>query len=80
MKGPIHAKEVDVGEGARVEDVYGDEIGLEEKAQARNLYGRYIRLEYKCEISGEVLYTENLKTEENVHFAKQPRKVEKLPT
>jgi cytoskeletal protein CcmA (bactofilin family) len=78
-KGSIRAKEVIVGERARVEDVYADKIILEEKAQARNLYGQTIHLEYKCEIVGEVLYTEHLETEEDVHFAKPPMKVEKLP-
>jgi len=77
--GPVRADEVFVGERARVEDIYAKTITLDRKAHARNLYGGTIRIESDCGLSGEVQYTESLRSERNVSFARAPVKVEKLP-
>jgi cytoskeletal protein CcmA (bactofilin family) len=77
--GSIHADEVEIGERAKVEDVHAKRIIMEEKAQARNLYGETISIESDCSVSGEVQYTQSLRTERNVFFAKTPVKIDKLP-
>ncbi len=79
VTGPIHASEVLISERARVEDVYGGIITMEEEARARNLYGERVFIESKCHVYGEVQYTQSLKTERGIYFAKPPIKVEKIP-
>jgi len=70
---------VEIGDKARVEDVYGKSILIEEKAQARNVYGENITIEEGCNVTGEVQYTVSLEAERGVYFAKQPVKVDRLP-
>ncbi|MCK4497946.1 hypothetical protein KAU25_01975 [Candidatus Bathyarchaeota archaeon] len=77
--GLVKADEALIGRGARVDDVFAKTMTLEREASAENLYGERIRLERGCRISGEVQYVEDLKTERDVSFAQEPRKVSKLP-
>jgi cytoskeletal protein CcmA (bactofilin family) len=79
VKGPIRANEVIIGDRASVEDIHAKNIFVGERTRARNLYGENITIESGCHVSGEVYYTESLRTERNVFFAKTPNKVNKLP-
>jgi cytoskeletal protein CcmA (bactofilin family) len=79
VNGPIYADEVLIGERAEVNDIHAKSIEMENGAEARNLYGEKIQLESHCQIFGEVKYTQELETENNIKFAKPPEKVDKLP-
>jgi len=52
---------------------------MEERSKARNVYAKNIYLERGCRIAGEIKYTEELRKEEDVHFAREPEKTERLP-
>ena len=52
---------------------------MREEAIARNIYAKRIYLERFCRIAGEIQYTDELKSEENVYFAIEPKKVSSLP-
>jgi len=53
---------------------------MEERSSARNVYAKRVHLERGCKIIGELQYTEELKREQEVTFAKEPVKVAHLPT
>ena len=80
IRGVVVAKEVNLREGSEAEDIYADTLIMREKARARNIYAKKIYLERSCRIMGETQYTEELKSEENVYFAIEPKKVDSLPT
>ncbi|MEM2960444.1 MAG: hypothetical protein QXU67_02430, partial [Candidatus Bathyarchaeia archaeon] len=79
IRGIVAAREVNISERAEVEDVYADVLVMEERASARNVYARRVYLERRCRILGELQYTEELKSEENVYFTMEPKKVDFLP-
>jgi hypothetical protein len=75
----VRAKEITVGKGAHVENLYGKEILLRNGATAENIYGEYVTIESHCRIDGEIQYTIELREEKDVSFGKQPQKVSILP-
>ncbi|HIE18349.1 TPA: polymer-forming cytoskeletal protein [Candidatus Bathyarchaeota archaeon] len=77
--GPIVAEEVLLDERAEAEDIYADVLTMERKSKARNAYVKKVYLEGDSIIMGELRYTEELKTEEEVTFGKDPEKTEDLP-
>jgi predicted acyltransferase (DUF342 family) len=80
VHGPIHADVVVINRDARAENVYGKEILLRTGASANNIYGQRITIESHCDVYGEVQYTDELRLGEKVSLAKQPQKVDKLPS
>src|SRR5947199_46759 len=77
--GPIVAREVSVGHGGRVEDVYTDTLEMEHGSRARNLYFREGVIEAGVNVEGEVLYTDTIEASPDVRFAKPSAKVNELP-
>jgi hypothetical protein len=77
--GPIVAREVRIGHGGQVEDVYADKLELEHGSRARNLYFREGVIEADVTLEGEVLYTNTIKVSGNARFAKPASKVSELP-
>src|SRR5438132_1261464 len=77
--GPIIAREVSVGHGGRVEDVYADTLEMEQGSRARNLYFREGVIEAGVHVEGEVLYTDTIEASPDVKFAKPASKVNDLP-
>ena len=77
--GPIVAREVSVGHGGRVEDVYADTLEMEHGSRARNLYFREGVIEAGVNVEGEVLYTDTIEASPDVRFAKPSAKVNELP-
>ncbi|MCX8161890.1 MAG: hypothetical protein N3E44_02710 [Candidatus Bathyarchaeota archaeon] len=51
---------------------------IEKNTLVRNAYARRIYLEDDCRVTGETLYTEELKIGSNVYFAVYPWKVDYL--
>jgi cytoskeletal protein CcmA (bactofilin family) len=78
-RGPLVGEVVRVGQKASVEDVYAQSIQMEKNSTAGNLYGTTIHVRSGVAVGGEVLYTEELKTEGRASFANPPTKVEELP-
>jgi len=79
ISGPVVAKEALLEEEAEAEDIYADYLTMEEKSKARNVYVRKAYIMRDCVITGELQYTEELKTEEKVTFGEKPKKTENLP-
>jgi len=77
--GSIVAREVSVGHGGRVEDVYADTLEMEQDSRARNLYFREGVIEAGVHVEGEVLYTDTIEASPDVKFAKPASKVSYLP-
>jgi len=53
---------------------------MEEKSRAKNVYANKAYLERGCKIAGEFKYTEELKKEEDIYFAREPEKTDRLPS
>src|SRR2546428_425506 len=77
--GLIVAREVSVGHGGKVEDVYADTLEMEHGSRARNLYFREGVIEAGVHVEGEVLYTDTIEASPDVRFAKPSSKVNELP-
>ncbi|HVH14881.1 MAG TPA: hypothetical protein VNA15_04080 [Candidatus Angelobacter sp.] len=77
--GPIVAREVSVGHGGRVEDVYADKLEMEHGSKARNLYFRVGIIEAGVNVEGEVLYTGSIEASGDVRFGRPASKVGELP-
>jgi cytoskeletal protein CcmA (bactofilin family) len=77
--GPIVAREVSVGHGGRVEDIYSETLEMEHGSRARNLYFREGIIEAGVHVEGEVLYTDTIEASPDVRFAKPASKVNDLP-
>jgi cytoskeletal protein CcmA (bactofilin family) len=75
----VKGDKVVISANARAEDVCGRKILLERGAEANNVYGESITIESHCRINGEVRYTGDLRLEDHVSLAKEPRKVDSLP-
>ena len=80
VRGPIKADRVVIGRDAHAEDIYGKQVLLRRGAQAENVYGENITIESGCHICGEVQYTRELRMDEHVSLAKEPQKVDTLPS
>ncbi|NIO36879.1 hypothetical protein GTO27_04150, partial [Candidatus Bathyarchaeota archaeon] len=80
IRGPVVANEVLLRERAEADDIYADSLTMEERSRARNVYAKRVFLERGCRITGELQYTEEMKKEEGIQFAEEPRKTDKLPS
>jgi cytoskeletal protein CcmA (bactofilin family) len=78
VRGSIRAGQVNIDKEAYAENIFGKRILLRSGAHAENLYGESIIIESDCQISGEVQYTNELKTGDNVSLARTPQKVDKI--
>ena len=78
-EGPLIARKVLIRERARVEEVYAETVTLRRGARAVNLYANEIIIENDCRISGNIMYTKELRTDRDVRFSSEPEKTEKLP-
>jgi cytoskeletal protein CcmA (bactofilin family) len=80
VRGSLRGDHIIIGRQATAEDIYGKTIELKRGAYARNVYGEIIIIESDCHINGKIQYTNQLKANEHISFAKPPQKVEKLPS
>jgi cytoskeletal protein CcmA (bactofilin family) len=80
VRGFVEGGELLIRRKARGDTFYGNSIRVEEGGRVRYLYGQDIYLERDVTVEGDLLYTGTLETEKNVHLAKEPRKVGKLPS
>ncbi len=78
-QGTLTASQIIIGEKSRVEDLHGGSVEMRRGSRARNIHAKSLDIESDCTITGEVLYTEGLRADRNVGFARKPEKVEKLP-
>lgn len=78
-QGTLTAEQIIVGEKSRVEDLHGGSVELRRGSRARNIHAGSVEIESDCTITGEVVYTEGLRADRDVGFARKPEKVEKLP-
>jgi predicted acyltransferase (DUF342 family) len=77
--GPLVAHEVIIQRGAEVEDVWGDRVVLLRGSRARNVYAGILEAEEECDVSGNILFTVEIRAERGVLFTARPEKTEKLP-
>src|SRR5207249_11296312 len=69
--GPIVAREVSVGHGGRVEDVYADKLEMEHGSRAKNLYFREGVIAAGVNVEGEVLYIDTIERSEERRVGKK---------
>jgi hypothetical protein len=62
-----------------VEDVYADKLEMGADSSANNVYAGEARLGPGSRVSGELLYTRTLESEEGARVRSEPIKAEKLP-
>jgi len=80
VRGFVEGGELLIRRKARGETFYGHSIRVEEGGRVQYLYAQDIYLERDVTVEGDLLYTGTLQTERNVHLAREPRKVGKLPS
>jgi hypothetical protein len=60
--------------------VYADKLEMGKDSSANNVYTREARLGSGSRVSGELLYTRTLESEEGARVQSGPTKTEKLPS
>lgn len=79
-RGPLIARRVWVEDKASVEDVYADEVEMRKGSRANNIYAKRIEIDSRSRVNGEVKFTEALNAGDDVNFARDPERVEELPS
>jgi len=70
---------VEIESRAEVESIYADKVMIEDRARVRNVYGNFLEIGDDVEISGEILYTKEIRLGDDVRLRAQPIKVDAIP-